>query len=41
MEADEAANYPKEYLNYFDLAEVPSPLLILKIGVPIIMKFNN
>ncbi|VDK84545.1 unnamed protein product [Onchocerca ochengi] len=39
-EADEAVNYPTEFLNSFDLPEMPSHVLQLKIGVPIIMLRN-
>jgi hypothetical protein len=40
VEADEAVNYPTEFLNSLNLPGVPSDLLQLKIGVPIIVLRN-
>ncbi|VDM98548.1 unnamed protein product, partial [Onchocerca ochengi] len=40
VEADEAVNYPTEFLNSIDLPGMPPRVLQLKIGVPIIMLQN-
>ena len=40
MEADEAVNYPTEFLNSLDLPGMPPHVLQLKISVPIIMLRN-
>ncbi|VDN05277.1 unnamed protein product, partial [Onchocerca ochengi] len=40
MEADEAINYPSEFLNSLDLTGMLPRVLQLKIGVPIIMLRN-
>ena len=40
MEADEAVNYPTEFLNSLDLQRMPPHVFKLKIGVPIIMLRN-
>lgn len=37
VEADEAVNYPTEFLNSLDLRGMPPHVLQLKIGVPITM----
>ncbi|VDK69991.1 unnamed protein product [Onchocerca ochengi] len=40
VEADEAVNYPTEFLNSLDLPGISSHVLQLEIGVPIIMLRN-
>ncbi|VDK66823.1 unnamed protein product [Onchocerca ochengi] len=40
MEAEEAINYPTEFLNSLDLPWMPQLVLQLKIGMPIIMLRN-
>jgi ATP-dependent DNA helicase PIF1 len=40
VEADEAVQYPTEFLNSLDLPGMPSHVLQLKTGVPIIMLRN-
>ena len=40
LEADEATNYPTEFLNSLDLPGTPPHVLQLKIGVPVVMLRN-
>lgn len=40
MNQDEEVNYPTEYLSLPDLTGMPPSALMLKIGVPIILRLN-
>ena len=41
MNQDESVNYPIEFLNSLDLEGLPTPILYLKIGTPLILLQNK